>query len=114
LIIDDNESITIALSKYFKLKKLDCKITNDGRHALELIKHESFDWIVLDLAMPDFTGYDIIDELEKVNILKDQKIIVFTALLLDEDSICKLKKSGIYSIQNKPTDITKLTELILR
>jgi len=112
LVIDDNTFITFALSKFFKLKKVNCVIANDGRNALELIKHGSFDSILLDLAMPNFTGYDIINELEKENILKDQKIVILTAASLDEYSINKLKKSGIHSILKKPMDVNTLIEVM--
>ncbi len=112
LIVDDNKTITAALSKYFGFKKFDCKVANDGRNGLEMIKKGSFDVVLLDLAMPDFTGYDIIDELEKENKIKDQKIIVLTATLADEESIRKLKKSGIHSIQRKPMDLSTLIEVM--
>jgi len=79
-----------------------------------MIKKESFDIILLDLAMPDFTGYDIIDELETEKILKDQKIIILTATSLDDEAIHKLKKRGIHSVQNKPMDLSTLTEVMAK
>ena len=77
-----------------------------------MIRKGSFDVVLLDLAMPDFTGYDVIEELVKKNKLKDQKIIVLTAITLDENSVSELKKHGIYSIQRKPMDVSTLTEMI--
>ena len=77
-----------------------------------MIKKGSFDVVLLDLAMPDFTGYDIIDELEKEKILKDQKIIILTATSLSDDAIRKLKKRGIHSVQNKPMNISTLVEVM--
>ena len=62
--------------------------------------------------MPDFSGYDVINELVKENKIKDQKIIVLTASILDEDAISKLKKSGVYSIQKKPMNVSTLVEMI--
>jgi len=63
--------------------------------------------------MPDFTGYDIIDELVKENKIKDQKIIVLTATTLDKDTVSKLKKYGVYSIQTKPMSVSTLIETML-
>ncbi len=62
--------------------------------------------------MPDFSGYDVINELVKENKIKDQKIIVLTASILDEDAISKLKKSGVHSIQRKPMSASTLVEMI--
>ena len=77
-----------------------------------MIKKGSFDVVLLDLAMPDFTGYDIINELEKENIIKNQKIIVLTATSLNDDDIRKLKKRGIHSVQNKPMNVNTLVEVM--
>lgn len=77
-----------------------------------MIRKGSFDAVLLDLAMPDFTGYDVIDELENDNLLKDQKIIVLTATTLTDATTRKLKKSGIYSIQNKPMNVNTLSEVM--
>ena len=68
--------------------------------------------MLLDLAMPDFSGYDVINELVKENKIKDQKIIVLTATTLDEDSISKLKKNGVHHVQRKPMDASVLVEMI--
>ncbi len=77
-----------------------------------MIRKGNFDVILLDLAMPDFTGYDIIEELEKEGSLKKQKIIILTATSLDDATNSKLKKSGIHSIQSKPMNINTLTEVM--
>ncbi len=100
------------MSKYFSFKKFDCKVANDGRNGLEMIRKGSFDVVLLDLAMPDFTGYDIINELEKEGKIKDQKIIVLTATVTDEETIRKLKKSGIHSVLRKPVEIQTLIEVM--
>lgn len=113
LIIDDNEAITKSLSKFFGFKKIDCTIANDGRKGLEIIKNDSFDVVLLDLAMPDFTGYDFLDELVKKNKVKNLKIIVLTATVLDEDAVIKLKKYGIHSLQKKPMDAHMLAKIMV-
>jgi DNA-binding response OmpR family regulator len=58
LLIDDNESITEMMAKYVAGKGHDCTVANDGRNGLTLIEQEKFDIILLDLAMPEFTGVD--------------------------------------------------------
>ena len=65
LLIDDNETITEMMSKYLTAKGHQCSVTNDGRTGLTLINEKKFDVVLLDLAMPDFTGVDVIDELSK-------------------------------------------------
>ena len=103
LIVDDNKDITEMLSKYLDVKGFDCVTTNDGLNGLNLIKKEKFHTVFLDMSMPDFGGEDIIDALEKENLLKGQRIIVFTASSITNEQIQELiAKDGIESCLRKP------------
>jgi two-component system OmpR family response regulator len=77
-----------------------------------MIRNGSYDVVLLDLAMPDFTGYDVIEALVKENKVKDQKIIVLTSSSLSDDDDKKLRAAGIHSIQNKPMDVNTLIEVM--
>ena len=46
---------------------------------LERIKKEKFDLVMLDLAMPEFTGYDVIKPLQQDGVIESNNIVVFTA-----------------------------------
>jgi len=65
LIIDDNEQITKMISTFLDMSNHDCTIVNDGKEGLELIKTKQYDSIVLDLAMPEFDGFKILDTLQE-------------------------------------------------
>ena len=110
LLIDDNEQITKMLTTYLRLKGHDCIATNDGKSGIEILKKENFDAVLLDLAMPEFSGYDVIDVLEKEKQLEKNKIIVFTASTISETELDKLVKRGVHSYLLKPSDLDDLTE----
>jgi CheY-like chemotaxis protein len=56
--------------------------------------------------MPEFSGMDVIESLKKSNILKDQKIIIFTASSATDKEIDELlKNEGVSSCIRKPVDI---------
>ena len=112
LIIDDNQEITQPLSKFLTVKDHDCTVSNDGRNGLTLFQKQRFDVVLLDLALPEFSGYDIIDALEKDDKLKENMIIVFTALALKNEEIDELKKRGIYACINKPIKLDLLLKTI--
>lgn len=102
LVVDDNESISKMLQKFFKVKGYDCTVSTDGRNALDLMLHQKFDAVMLDLAMPEFSGYDIIDGLEKQDKIKEQNIIVLTASPISTDMINSLLERGVKSCLRKP------------
>jgi two-component system, OmpR family, response regulator len=90
------------LKKFLEIKGHDCIISQDGRNSLDFMMRKKFDVIILDLAMPEFSGYDVIDELEKNGRIKEQNIIVLTASSISADSINSLLKRGIKSCLTKP------------
>ncbi len=113
LVVDDNKTITEMLSKFLTVKGYDVVTTNDGRNALNLMKKEKYQTVFLDLSMPEFGGIDVIDGLEKENLLKDQRIVIFTASSISDGDIDKLvEKDGVDSCLRKPVQLSELTALI--
>ena len=113
LIIDDNEQITKMLTTFLELKEHKCTIANDGKEGLVIIKEDRHDVILLDLAMPEFDGFAVIKDLEENNMLKDHKIIVFTASTITEEELAELVNRGVSSYILKPIDIDILLSKII-
>ena len=113
LIVDDNKSITNSLEKYLKIKGFEVRICNDGYDGLELIQNSKWDTVLLDLSMPEFSGLDIIEKLEKNNVLKDKNLVLFTASSVPDYVLEKLvKKDGIKTCLKKPISLAKIAETI--
>lgn len=90
----------------------ECEIENNGRSGLKRINEQKWDCIILDLAMPDFTGYDVIDQLEKDGTISHNKIVVFTAVSVTDTDILKLTGRGIHACLRKPASITEIASKI--
>ncbi|MFB5619146.1 MAG: PleD family two-component system response regulator [Nitrosopumilus sp.] len=108
LIVDDNEQITKMLTTFLELNDHECTVANDGSDGLKIIKENRHDVILLDLAMPEFDGYSVIKDLEDNNLIKDHKIIVFTASTITQDELEGLVKRGVSAYILKPIDIDVL------
>jgi two-component system OmpR family response regulator len=112
LLIDDNKDITEAIGYYCKSgKDIDCQVINEGKEGLESIRNEEFDLILLDLAMPEFTGLDVIKSLEQDGIIESKNIVLFTASS-DRRVLDEIKNSGVKEIFKKPCSLDDLVELI--
>ena len=112
LIVDDNEEITDGITYYLGTDQtIDCEVTNDGPQGLERIRNDKFDLILLDLAMPDFSGFDIVKSLKQDGLLESKNIVIFTAST-DQRLFDEMKKAGIKDIFKKPFSINDLTALI--
>lgn len=113
LIVDDNQEVADMLSKYLTLKGYEVSVTNDGRNGLTLIQNNGFDVIILDIAMPDFSGMDVIDALEKDGKLKDNKIVLFSASPISDDTMNEmLSKEGVKACIKKPAKLAEILEII--
>jgi len=104
LLIDDNEDITKMLQKYMTLKGHSCSVANNGLSGLDLINKQTFDVIILDIAMPTFSGNDVIDALHKNGKIKNQNIVTLTASILTGDIESTLKSKGVNLCLKKPID----------
>ena len=104
LIIDDNKDITKMFSKYMTIKGHSCSIVNDGRSGLNLIEKKIFDAIILDLAMPEFSGSDIIDALYESGKIKNVNIVTLTASSISDEVESTLKSKGVRLCLKKPID----------
>ncbi len=112
LIIDDNEQITKMISTFLDMSNHDCTIVNDGKEGLELIKTKQYDSIVLDLAMPEFDGFKILDTLQDEDHSQISKIIILTASSISLETVKKFKELGVSSCLQKPVDIDQLLSKI--
>jgi DNA-binding response OmpR family regulator len=115
LLVDDNPEITGLLSKFLKAKGYENVVTNDPRDGLDRIINEKYDVIFLDIHMPEFSGLDIIQALETEKILKDQKIIIFSAHNFTSNEVKELlMKDGIVACLKKPIQLNELLTEIVR
>jgi two-component system OmpR family response regulator len=112
LIIDDNNEITDMLSFYLEDNGYECKVVNDGKEGLEAIKSQEFDLTLLDLAMPEFSGMDIIKSLKQDNLLEKNKVVVLTASTLNQDDIDSLIRDGVRTVLKKPISLDELSSIM--
>lgn len=65
LIVDDEENIRNVIKEYAKVENYLTKEASDGKEALELIKNEPFDLMVLDIMMPKMDGLTLLNCIPK-------------------------------------------------
>jgi CheY-like chemotaxis protein len=93
------------------MKDIECYMINDGRQGLERIKREKFDLVMLDLAMPEFSGYDVIKPLKEDGVIESNNIVVFTASS-DVKTLNKIRDSGVKEVFKKPFSLDDIIGLI--
>jgi DNA-binding response OmpR family regulator len=107
LIIDDNESITEAVKDFFELDNIVCKTVNEGKSGLIEIENQNYDLILLDIAIPNFTGLDILNELKRLG-MENKNIIIFTASVFKPSQVSEFLQIGVREVLTKPISLDKL------
>jgi|RhiMethySRZTD1v2_1073278.scaffolds.fasta_scaffold193837_2 CheY-like chemotaxis protein len=113
LVIDDNKEITEMLLFYLEsLGDIECKVVNGGKEGLNMIKSDEFNLIILDLAMAEFSGLDVIESLKKDNLLEKKNIIILTASPIEKEDIERFIQDGIKAVLKKPISVDELSSVI--
>lgn len=92
-------------------KDIDCQAADTGREGIYRIGKEDFDLILLDLAMPDFSGLDVIKSLKQQGLIDLKNIVIFTASS-NQDLLKEIRDHGVKEIFKKPFSLDELITLI--
>jgi DNA-binding response OmpR family regulator len=116
LVIDDNKDLTEAIYDSLDSPEIECTTINDSKAGLDEILKErgKYNLILLDIAMPDFSGMDILQTLKKDDLLKSENIIIFTASSITDRDIDDFVASGAKGVLKKPVSLDELTELVAK
>ena len=79
LVVDDHRTTRLKLSLGLQQQGHTVAEAENGRQALEKLRAESFDLILLDIVMPEMDGYQVLEELKKEKASLDVPVIVISA-----------------------------------
>jgi two-component system response regulator HydG len=99
LIVDDDKDICLLLSKFLAKKSFTVSSSHSGASAMQWIRNNPVDLVLLDFKLPDYTGIEI---LEKIKIgSPDTQVIIITGYSDVRRAIDSLKK-GAFDYVSKP------------
>ncbi|MGH8299654.1 MAG: response regulator, partial [Steroidobacteraceae bacterium] len=78
LVVEDNAAERMSITELLGSQDIEIDTAESGAAALALMRERSFDCVVLDLALPDISGFDLLSEVQKDHKLCDTPIVVFT------------------------------------
>jgi len=108
LVADDDENNRYTLTRRLRQLGYPNVVTaENGRIALECIREQAFDMVLLDIMMPELSGYDVLERLRAEGRLADLPVIVISALE-DIDSVVRCIELGAEDYLTKPFNPTLL------
>ena len=99
LIVEDDRTIAESIAFILEQDSFSCQWFDNGRDALDYIGNNEVDLILLDVGLPDMSGFDV---LRKVRIKSDLPVIIISARDDESDQVLGLEGLGANGYITKP------------
>jgi len=105
LIVDDNVDFAYNLADVLELKGYRASVCPDGHRAIDTVKKEKFDLILMDIRMP---GMDGVETYKRIKEVSSGTVTIMMTAYAVEDLVGEALASGAYDVFYKPLDISRL------
>jgi CheY-like chemotaxis protein len=116
LVVEDDPAEQFSIRQLLGHDDIDLEVASSGAAALEAVQQQSFDCMVLDLRLPDMSGFDVLERLSEHKGTNDLPVVVFTGreLSLEEDTrLHDLARSVVVKDVESPERLLDETALFL-
>lgn len=113
LIVDDEPDVRELFNITLKMAGFTTQTVKDGLEAVDVLKEEIPDLILLDLMMPNLDGFGLLEKIRKDKEEEPIRVLVATAKLLEEADRNRLSSWPVVGVLNKgELDIGKMVTLV--
>jgi len=111
LVVDDEETIRLALARYLRSQGYTVEVAESGTAAIGRLEHERFSVMVCDVRMPDMTGLDVVPHARRLD--GDLAILMLTAVN-DAGTATDALSHGAMDYLVKPVELAQLQDAVVR
>jgi HAMP domain-containing protein/CheY-like chemotaxis protein/signal transduction histidine kinase len=90
LVVEDNPAEQLSIRELLGYDDIDVTTVSSGEEAIGAVNEEPFDCVVLDLRLPDISGFDVLERFRDTPALCDLPVVVFTGKELSPDEDARL------------------------
>jgi CheY-like chemotaxis protein/signal transduction histidine kinase/HAMP domain-containing protein len=90
LVVEDNPAEQLSIRELLGYDDIDVTTVGTGAEALDAITDQPFDCVVLDLRLPDMSGFDVLERLRDTPAINDLPVVVFTGKELSPEEDARL------------------------
>ncbi|WP_136807028.1 response regulator [Desulfosediminicola flagellatus] len=92
LVVEDDDDLRSSILKVMNTKDVHATTAETGKDAIRLLKENRFDCMILDLGLPDISGFTLLDNIENDTTISKLPIIIYTGRDLTRDETERLDK----------------------
>jgi len=109
LLVDDEEEFIETLAERMRTRGMDVSTTTSGANALQMVDHENYDVVVLDLKMPGIDGLEALKRIKRRR--PNIQVVLLTGHATVEKGVEAIKEGALEFLE-KPVDLASLTDAI--
>lgn len=109
LIIDDERRFAELLVRRLNLRGVTCCVRYDGQSGLDILRHQKFTLILLDLQLPDIYGTEVLARIKKIGVASP--VVILTGHGSEKDRQ-ECMAHGAHAFMHKPLDIDMLMSIL--
>ena len=94
LVVEDDPAEQMSIAELIGFDDVKITAAANGAEALKAMRDKQFDCVVLDLKLPDISGFDLLTEVQQDPRLRDTPIVVFTGRELSEHEETELRRKA--------------------
>ena len=113
LVVEDNTDTADIIQRRLQLDGMEPVVCHRGAEAKTLLGQQEFDAVVLDLMMPDISGFEVLEHVRATPSLADLPVIMLTAKAQDAD-VFRGWQSGVDCYLTKPFNPMELLTFVKR
>ncbi|MBY0560176.1 HAMP domain-containing protein [Hyphomicrobium sp.] len=92
LIVEDDTSELLSVSVLLEDSDVEILTASSGNSAIETLQNENVDCVVLDLKLPDMSGFEILEHMSRQDAMRDIPVIVFTGRELSSEENLQIRQ----------------------
>ncbi|RUP10324.1 HAMP domain-containing protein [Hyphomicrobium sp.] len=92
LIVEDDPAELLSVSALLEDHDLSILSASSGQSAIEILNREDVDCVVLDLKLPDMSGFEILEHMSRQETMRDIPVIVFTGRELSSEENLQIRQ----------------------
>jgi len=90
LIVEDNPAELLSITELLGYRDIEVVTANNGREALAMLRKQPTDCVVLDLKLPDMSGFELLEHIRQDDALTQVPVVVFTGRELSPEEDAQL------------------------
>jgi HAMP domain-containing protein/CheY-like chemotaxis protein/signal transduction histidine kinase len=90
LVVEDNPAEQLSIKELLGYDDIDVTVVSSGEEAIQAVNQQSFDCVVLDLRLPDMSGFEVLERFRDTPSLCDLPVVVFTGKELSPEEDARL------------------------